>query len=371
MVYLFISLIALGAGLSIWGFIFSIYPKSIRKLIEDREGKRQQLLSIFLRFEKFICPSSKSEVYKLLSKFIEKMNIEMSVERMHILKWVSLVLGAVLTVCVSYTNLELNKENIIGSWWKNTSLGESLTTEDFKYNARLYRVVVADIGQKKMKGLDREGRLREMQSKLTKYDVGITDSKEKAKAMLTTYERYENERVIDVKIVFIMLSFFFFPELIILIRKIIIGRKYKLEAIKMENVFELLAGIKDFKTSLILNEMIKVSSVNKKQLEKAVGIFNVDKMEGLNCIKKAIPDARFYDLVDAIRVYSTVDKNVALQILERSRREKEEKQLLTAEEDMDVVDVIAFISIVPILYELCNMMIKPMLDLVFKTFNYL
>lgn len=370
MVLILVLLTLFGAALIISGILFSIYPASVRRLFIKRESKKY-LKEVIVKLENIVTPSQRGKVYKLYKVFIEKMNINLPVERLMLAKWASLLIGAILVTSVSITNLQINKDNILGSWWRNGSIGQSLTVEEYKYNSRLYKLVLTDIGERKMKELDRQGKLREMQAKLSKYDKGTLDSLSKADALLKTYERYESVSVFNVKVVAGLITFFFLPEIVLLIRKLVIGRKYKMEAIKMENVFELLAGIKDFKTSLILHEMVKVSSINKAQLEKAVSIFNTDKNEGLDNLRKVIPDSKFYDLVDAIRVYSTADKDVALQILERSRREREEKKLLTAEEDMDFVDIIAFTSVVPLLYELCNMMIKPMLDLVFKTFNYI
>ena len=70
-----------------------------------------------------------------------------------------------------------------------------------------------------------------------------------------------------------------------------------------------------------------------------------------------------------LRVFSTTDRALALQILKRNMMEREEELLLTAEEDVDVVDLIAFVSIVPILLNLANLLMKPMLEMIYQAFN--
>ena len=99
-------------------------------------------------------------------------------------------------------------------------------------------------------------------------------------------------------------------------------------------------------------------------------MFKTEKDIALEALKHSVKNSRFSKLVDILRVYSMTDKKLALQILERHRLEKEEEILLTAEEDMDLVDLIAFLSIIPILLQLASLLLKPMLDMIYEAFRF-
>jgi hypothetical protein len=98
--------------------------------------------------------------------------------------------------------------------------------------------------------------------------------------------------------------------------------------------------------------------------------FKVEKEEALELVKGSIHNTRFARLVDVIRVFSLTDRKLAMQILERNRMEQEEEMLITAQEDIDAVDLVAFLSIIPVVYLLINLLLKPMLDTIFEVFKY-
>ena len=100
-------------------------------------------------------------------------------------------------------------------------------------------------------------------------------------------------------------------------------------------------------------------------------LFKTEKEQAIDVLKASVKNSMFCRLVDILRVYSMTDKKLALQIMERNRLEKEEGILLTAEEDIDLVDLIAFISIVPILLQLANLLLKPMLDMIYEAFRFI
>jgi hypothetical protein len=160
------------------------------------------------------------------------------------------------------------------------------------------------------------------------------------------------------------------PDIILFGKMLIYGNKYKHEAIKLENIFELLGGIKELKTYDILTEMAKQGGVYGGILRKCRDKFIVNKEAALEELRMDTRNRRLSRISDSIRVYALSDKDVALQMIERQRIENEEGALITLEEDMDVIDIVAFLSVIPILYQLANMILMPMLDSINKAFGF-
>jgi hypothetical protein len=185
-----------------------------------------------------------------------------------------------------------------------------------------------------------------------------------------TMTRYNNCPFSFQVILLILLSFWL-PELVLFIKRLLLGNKYRKEVIKLENIFELHGSIRNFKTIDILEEMAKASRTYRKHLDNCRELFKTEKEQALQALKASVKNTRFSRLVDILRVYSMTDKKLALQIMERNMLEKEEELLMTAEEDIDLVDLIAFISIVPILLQLANLLLKPMLDMIYEAFRFI
>ncbi len=61
---------------------------------------------------------------------------------------------------------------------------------------------------------------------------------------------------------------------------------------------------------------------------------------------------------------------MAIQILDRETMERDEQMIITAEESIDFIDLVAFLCIVPIVYELARLMLDPMLNMVYKAFDF-
>jgi hypothetical protein len=51
--------------------------------------------------------------------------------------------------------------------------------------------------------------------------------------------------------------------------------------------------------------------------------------------------------------------------------ERDESLLITSEESIDFVDLVAFLSIAPLVYELARLMLSPMLDIIYKAFEFI
>ena len=145
------------------------------------------------------------------------------------------------------------------------------------------------------------------------------------------------------------------------------GRE-KRELIKLENIFELLGSIDGKRTIDIIDEMIKSNGSYTNLLKKCRSIFVLNKEEGLSYLRNSTSNKRLIALSDALRVFTFSDKNIAMQIMERQRMENEESSLLTVEEDMDVLDIIAFLSVIPVVYQLANMILMPMIETINQVF---
>jgi hypothetical protein len=177
-------------------------------------------------------------------------------------------------------------------------------------------------------------------------------------------------QVLDYWSLLVIIFSFWLPEAILLTKRLMLASMYRKEVIKLENIFELLGSVRGIKTFDILMEMAKASNVYRKHLTLCMEQFKTDKEEAIKSLKSSVKSTRLAKLADVVRVFSMTDRKLALQILERHRFEQEEDMLITAEEDIDAVDLIAFISIVPVVWILINLLLKPMLDTIFEIFKY-
>ena len=370
-----IFVIAFGLILLCLGVFYSKYP---------REGRFRNLKSV-LNIEAFtsirpikyilglIAGNKNGKLYKLTGKVITLSETNISVQALYLLKIISLLAVAVITILVQYTNIDVIKLSIISKPQESFSIFQDLNVKDYSRNISLYNAVVKRIGEDTLKKLDGNGKLKEVKkvlpSLLQTNDRDIVE--EKANTFMNTYNAVSRVRLIDWKVVLVILASFWLPELILLLKYLLLGSMYRKEVIKLENIFELLGSIKGFKTINIIEEIGKSSKAYKKHLRNCLELFKTEKELALESLKSAVKNSRFSKFVDVMRVYAMIDKKLAIQILERNKLEKEEELLLTAEEDIDMVDLIAFISIVPILLELANLLMKPMLDMIYEAFKFI
>lgn len=194
---------------------------------------------------------------------------------------------------------------------------------------------------------------------------------EKTKNLMGNYELVQKLPLIDFQIIFIIIASFFIPEILLLFKKLLLYNQYKKEVIRLENVFELLGNANNFKTIDILHEMSECSKAYKKHLSICVENFQIDKAMALETLKGSVKNKRFSRLVEVLRIYTMVNKKLAMDILFRNRMEKEEQALITSQEDIDIIDIIAFVSLVPLIYEMCNLLVRPMMRMIFDAFKYI
>lgn len=159
------------------------------------------------------------------------------------------------------------------------------------------------------------------------------------------------------------------PEIFLFVKWLLLGSRYKRDAIRIENIFELLGGINGFGSLQILEELTKVGGAYQETFKGCYERFITNKSVGLEYLKLNARNKRFSGICDAFRVYTFSDHEISMQMLERQRSDFEEGALMTMEEDMDVIDIVAFISMAPILYELANLVILPMLNSINNVFS--
>lgn len=367
--------VILGYVLLLYGLLYSKYPRRgwFLKLkgqlnLESVTNSRPMKL-VF----DFLTRNKNGRIYKTSHRIITRSETGISVRSLYLLKILSLFTVAVLIILVRYTNNDVTRLSIIAKPFDTFSLFQEVNTGDFNYNIALYNAVVKRIGEDKLEKLGIEDRISEVKKVLP--ELGRKNGREwvdeKSLAIVKAFTAAKSIRLIDWKTVVIILVSFWLPEIILLLKRILLGNLYRKEVIKLENIFELLGSIRDFKTISIISEMAKSSKVYRKHLDRCLELFKTEKELALESLKVSVKNSRFSRLVDVLRIYSMTDKNLAMQILERNRLEKEEEVFLTAEEDIDLVDLVAFVSIVPILLELANLLMKPMLDVIYEAFKFI
>lgn len=371
----FICILAIGLLLIAAGITLKVHPnrfsfKNIKSGFTLEGLAQKKVMSALLNF---LSGSTGSRRYRFTQRFIESSETEMSVQALYLLKLISLIAVSAITLLVGFTNANALKLSIISKPQDGFRIFQDVSVKDYSRNAALYKAAVGRIGETALKKLDGAGKLEAIERVLpTIMGTGEKEIiEEKAAEIAKAFDVVMKISPLTWRAMILILSFFWFPELVLLIKRLLLGNRYRKEVIKLENIFELLGSIRNFKTINIIEEMAKASKAYRKHLENCRGLFKTEKSQALEALKLSVKSSKLSRLVDILRVYSMIDKKLALQIMERNRIEKEEEVLLTAEEDVDLVDLIAFISIVPILLQLANLLLKPMLDMIYEAFRFI
>ena len=356
------------------GLAYKLYPKqkNIRELrILDRINNLAASKSLKPVLD-FLTGNKIGLFYKLASKMLARAESSFSVQALYLAKFLSLILVAMLVFCVRYTNMDITRQAIIARPSSSVSIFTGQAAVDYTRNVELYTAILKKIGDKNLKKMD-DDKILENAKKILPQILKTSDHntiEEQSAIFLSTYRKVLSISLIDYWSILSIIFSFWFPETFLLTKRLLLTSMYRKEVIKLENVFELLGSVQGIKTFDILKEMAKASSIYKKHLNHCMEQFKTEKEEALELLKANVHSTRFARLVDVIRVFSMTDRKLALQILERNRFEQEEDMLITAEEDVDTVDLIAFISIVPVVWLLINLLLKPMLDTIYEVFKY-
>lgn len=319
----------------------------------------------------FFTRNQSGYLYKLEKQIIDRAESTLTVQSLYLLKVVAFILVLLLVLLVQYTNLGVLKQAVI-SRPNTVNIFTSSASEDYKRNADLYIQILKKIGQDTLKKLDNDTILQKVRIVLPEIlKANSTASvEEQAIIFLAAYRKSDSIPLMDIQSLIIILLSFWLPELVLISKRLLLINLYRKEVVKLENILELLGTVQGIKTIDILVEMAKASQIYRKHLNGCIEKFKVEKEEALELVKGSIHNTRFARLVDVIRVFSLTDRKLAMQILERNRLEQEEEMLITAQEDIDAVDLVAFLSIIPVVYLLINLLLKPMLDTIFEVFKY-
>lgn len=371
-------LTSIGLFLTVVGAFISKYPRESR-FLTLKEFNLENLTQI--RGLKDILGFITKDKNFILNKFglisLKCSETNLSLQALYIVKIFCMVLITSTILVINYTNLDITKVNIISKAGSNIdvlqSFGSQKSSSDSGYNYSLYHTILDRVND--------EGKFEKMDDKskrehLSEIMQGLIHSSNKedieynVQKFLSTWYALKRIHLFDWKIFLTAILSFFSPEIFLLLKWLLLGSVYRKEVIRLENIFELLGSMEEFKTTDILEQMAKGSRRYRKHMRECRELFQTDRRLAVESLKAATKNKKMSELVDTIRIYSLVDKKLAMDILAKNRRSKAEGILITADEDMDWLDIAAFVGITPLLYELANLMLKPMLDMVFEAFKY-
>lgn len=371
-------LTSIGLFLTAVGAFISKYPRESR-FLTLKEFNLENLTQI--RGLKDILGFITKDKNFILNKFglisLKYSETNLSLQALYIVKIFCMVLITSTILVINYTNLDITKVNIISKAGSNIDVLQTFnpqkSSSDNGYNYSLYYTIldrVNDEGKfEKMDDKSKREHLSEIIPRLI-HSSNKEDIEYNVQKFLSTWYALKRIHLFDWKIFLTAILSFFSPEIFLLLKWLLLGSVYRKEVIRLENIFELLGSMEKFKTTDILEQMAKGSRRYRKHMRECRELFQTDRRLAVESLKAATKNKKMSELVDTIRIYSLVDKKLAMDILAKNRRSKAEGILITADEDMDWLDIAAFVGITPLLYELANLMLKPMLDMVFEAFKY-
>ncbi len=318
---------------------------------------------------------------------MEKTDSAVDIKVFYLYKIICLILVSMCVVAVRFTNVSKIREAIVAEF---SAAAEELNLSGLSPGIRefsgeersfgpgagwasLYEKVKSEIKPAFFKRLDFQQK-KEAVAKIIEPFAKGRDSYETsllAAEIVNTFERDERLKVLNFGSWALILLSYWLPELVLVIGFCLKGSRSKREVVKLENVFELLGSVRGFKTIDILKEMAEASPLYRGRLTGCMILFKTDRQAALDALKNSARFGKFSRLADILRIYALSDKKLALDILERNRLEREEQMIITAEEDVDLLDVIAFLSVVPVLLELTELIIRPLVEVINRTFMHL
>lgn len=370
-------LIGLGLLLITIGVFISKYPKEARYLTLREFNLESIAENKFIRL--ILLPITKNKSFilnKISLATIKGSETNISLQAFYLVKIFCCILVTTVMLLINYTNLDITKVNIISKAGGNIDVFETANEakSDNDYNYSLYYSVLKKVNEdSSFKQINDEQKRQVVARALPEiiHSANSADINYNVEKFLTTYYAVEKIRLLDWKVLLTAILAFFLPEILLLFKQLLLGSIYRKEVIKLENIFELLGSIEEFKTIDILEQMENASKLYKKQMKECRALFQTDRKLSIKTIKAATKNKKMSELIDVIRMYSLVDKKLAMDILAKNRKSRNEGILITADEDMDWIDIVAFLSITPLLYELANLLMKPMLDMIFDAFKYI
>lgn len=369
-----VLLIVIGICMLICGLRYKLL-NSMRKL-----GNRKSVFSILenITSKRSICKlldilahNKENWTNKLTSRILELSEMGISLQQMYFLKLTCVILCTFLIIVVGYTNTNYRVKLIIES----SANENAVLYQDNSYDLSiylLYKQVLAGVNENTLSHASNADKYnlveREMAVCLNTIDNQLL--KEKTEWFLKTWSQVQSVRIFKFYHILIILLALFLPELLLTMRWVLRGCVYKKEIIKLEYIFALLSQVDGIKTLDIIRELEKCSKIYAKILNEFAIIFQYDKKRGFDYLKNRNIKS-LSKLSNVLEIYSLKDKGIALQVLERVVMERDESIIITADETIDFIDLVAFLSIVPLVYELTRLMLSPMLDMVYRAFEFI
>ncbi len=310
-------------------------------------------------------------INRLLLKVLDLSEIGMSLQQLYLIKIICTIICTLLVTGITYTNSIYQTKQLVGySGEGKSTLYQNSSYDQSRY--LLYKQILSGVDKSKFShASDTEKYFiaeEEIAECLNTSDQNLI--KEKTEWFLKTWGEVQKVKVIKYYHILIILLAFFIPEVLMTFIWLLRGCVYKKEIVKLEYIFELLARVDGIKTLDIIFELEKSSKIYSKYLHEFATMYQYDKQSGFDYLKnKNIKSLS--KLLNVLEIYSLADKELALEILEREVMERDESIIITADETIDFIDLIAFLSIVPLVYELARLMLNPMLDIVYKAFEFI
>lgn len=306
---------------------------------------------------------------RMLNKELELSETGMALEHLYAVKLLSVLICIMVILGIRATNIEQQKKYIIAT--SSERVYEQVVYDEERYT--FYSRISEDVEDKLHKNQKDKESQKIVEAAISQRLKGADKAsvREKASWFLQTREKVDSIGFINYKHVLITAGSFLISDFILLVIWLLRGYSYKRELIKLEYILELLAGIDGIKTSEIVLELQKASHIYRKSFAHFLYIFKSDKRQAFNYLKSSARNTGMAKLAEVLEIYSLTDKTIAMQILERAAMERDEAAVITADETLDIVDLIAFVSVVPLIYEIAHLMLSPMLDVIYRAFQYI
>jgi len=300
-------------------------------------------------------------------KILEKSETDVTLDRLYAYKIVSLIAVVLIYLSVSATNINGLIDAELAK--KSPFMTFDETQERISRNCTVYKNVVKELGNDAMSEIARNRNAEALKKALERMNITGENAEQSAAYIMDAYDRVSKIRLVDYKILLVALLSFFIPEIILTINGLMKRSKNNRELIKAQGIFEMLARM-NVKTHEIIREIAESMDFYKKNLDEFLERYQADRQKAITVLKNQVNSKRFKKFVDIIQVYSMYDRNIAIEMLEREKAEREQELMLVSMEDVDFIEIIAILAIMPLLWELFNLMLKPVMTVVMDTFSH-
>jgi hypothetical protein len=342
------------------------YTKTPLKMLESIAAKR-----IIHKPLDYLSQNKEFWTNKVASRILELSEVGISLQQLYLLKFICLNLCILSVIVICSTNTVYQAKLIVEtSREQRSELYQGNSFDQSRY--LLYRQIIAVVGRNKLSNVKDSEVYYLVEKEIAEY-LKTSDQQlieEKANWFIKTWVEVQNLRVFSYYHILIIILAAFLPEFLLTLRWLLRGCVYKKEIIKLEYIFGLLARVDGIKTLDIIHELEKSSKIYSKYLHEFGTMYQYDKKSGFEYLKSRNIKS-LSKIANVIEIYSLSNKELALQVLEREMMERDESIIITAEETIDFIDLVAFLSIIPLVYELARLMLNPMLDVVYRAFEFI